>query len=465
MLTSLITQLKSIMCASSHPIPIIAKRSPSLKGEASVPGDKSISHRALILGLLAIGETRIHGLLEGDDVLRTAQACRQLGATITRDDAGIWHVRGTGIGGLKEPEEVLDFGNAGTGSRLMMGVIAGHPIRATFDGDASLRKRPMRRILDPLEEMGALVLEQAEGGRVPLTVQGADETLPIQYETPAPSAQIKSAILLAGLNSPGHTIVLEREATRDHSERMLKHFGATIEVEPYQEHGRKITLHGQPELKGCTVHVPADPSSAAFPLVAALIVPHSHIVLNGLMLNPLRTGLLTTLQEMGADIRLDNQRMEGGETIADWHVHASALKGVDVPASRAPAMIDEYPILAVAASFASGVTRMRGLHELRVKESDRLAAIAAGLIANGVKAEIEGDDLIVYGGGITGGGVKGDGMVKTHLDHRIAMAFLVMGLASHEPVTIDDGAMIATSFPDFITLMQRLGAVINTEAA
>jgi 3-phosphoshikimate 1-carboxyvinyltransferase len=422
-----------------------------------VPGDKSISHRSLILGLLAIGETRIEGLLEGDDVLRTAEACRALGAGITRDAPGRWRVRGAGIGGLAEPAGVLDFGNAGTGARLMMGVAGSHPIRSTFDGDASLRKRPMRRILDPLILMGVTVVEEAPGGRVPLTLQGPQETIPIRYETPAASAQIKSAILLAGLNSPGRTTVLEREATRDHTERMLRHFGAQVTVEPYGEHGRAVSLEGQPELRGAAIVVPSDPSSAAFPLVAGLVSPGSEIVIEGVMMNPLRTGLLTTLIEMGAAIERMNERDEGGETVADLKVTASRLKGVDVPAERAPSMIDEYPILAVAASFADGPTRMRGLHELRVKESDRLAAVAAGLAAAGVPHRIEGDDLIVEG---RGGLVPGGGTVATHLDHRIAMSFLVMGLASRDPMRVDDGRMIATSFPSFLSLMRGLGATI-----
>jgi 3-phosphoshikimate 1-carboxyvinyltransferase len=441
--------------ASGESSPITARVGAGLKGHVRVPGDKSISHRALILGLLSIGETQIEGLLEGDDVLRTAEACRALGAGITRDAPGRWRVRGAGIGGLAEPGAVLDFGNAGTGARLMMGVAGSHPIRATFDGDASLRKRPMRRILDPLVEMGARVIAEAEGGRVPLTLQGPRETIPIRYETPAASAQIKSAVLLAGLNSPGRTTVVEREATRDHTERMLRHFGATVTVEPHGPHGRAISLEGQPELRGAPVVVPTDPSSAAFPLVAALITPGSEIVIEGMMMNPLRTGLLTTLIEMGAGIESLNERDEGGETVSDLKVVAGLLKGVDVPAARAPSMIDEYPVLAVAAAFAEGETRMRGLHELRVKESDRLAAVAAGLAAAGVPYRIEGDDLIVEG---CAGNVRGGGMVATHLDHRIAMAFLVMGLATREPMSIDDGRMIATSFPSFLGLMRGLGA-------
>jgi 3-phosphoshikimate 1-carboxyvinyltransferase len=438
--------------------PITARPGAALQGSLRVPGDKSISHRGLIFGLLAIGETRIEGLLEGDDVLRTAEACRALGATVTRNAPGRWRVRGAGIGGLVEPSGVLDFGNAGTGSRLMMGVAGSHPITATFDGDASLRKRPMRRILDPLVRMGATVLSEAEGGRVPVTIRGPRETVPISYETPAASAQIKSAILLAALNSPGRTTVMEREASRDHTERLLRHFGADVAVEPHGQAGRSISVQGQPTLRGSEVVVPSDPSSAAFPIVAALITPGSEITLQGIMMNPLRTGLITTLLEMGAEIERLNEREEGGETLADLRVRASRLTGVDVPAARAPSMIDEYPVLAVAAAFAEGPTRMRGLHELRVKESDRLAAVAAGLGAAGVPYAIEGDDLIVDG---RGGAVKGGGTVETHLDHRIAMAFLVMGLASREAMTVDDGAMIATSFPTFVPLMRDLGARIS----
>lgn len=413
----------------------------------------------MIFGLLSIGETRVEGLLEGEDVLRTAEACRALGATITREGPGRWRIVGVGIGGLVDPAATLDFGNAGTGSRLMMGVAGSHPITTTFDGDASLRKRPMRRILDPLVRMGVTVVSEAEGGRVPLTLRGPRETIPITYETPAASAQIKSAILLAGLNAPGRTTVIEREATRDHTERMLRLFGAHVEVKPHGEDGRVITLQGQPDLRGAEVIVPTDPSSAAFPLVAALITPGSDVVIEAVMMNPLRTGLITTLLEMGASIERLNEREEGGETVADLRVRASRLTGVTVPASRAPAMIDEYPVLAVAAAFAKGTTRMQGLHELRVKESDRLAAVAAGLGDAEIPYEIEGDDLIVHGldGKVPGGASS----VATHLDHRIAMAFLVMGLASQEPMTVDDGTMIATSFPSFIPLMRELGATIG----
>jgi 3-phosphoshikimate 1-carboxyvinyltransferase len=448
----------------SEPQPVTAHPGGPLNGALKPPGDKSISHRAMILGLLAIGETRVEGLLEGDDVLRTTAAARALGAQITREGEGRWRIVGVGIGGMQDPAGVLDFGNAGTGSRLMMGVVGGQPVTATFDGDASLRKRPMRRILDPILKMGAQVVSEAEGGRVPLTLRGPREAIPIRYELPVASAQIKSAVLLAALNAPGTTTVVERAASRDHTERMLRLFGAEVSVAPYGEggHGRTVTLTGQPTLRGTDVVVPADPSSAAFPLVAALIVPGSEVTLRGVMMNPLRTGLITTLIEMGADIERLAEREEGGETVADLRVRASRLRGVDVPAERAPSMIDEYPILAVAAAFAEGTTRMNGLHELRVKESDRLAAVAAGLAANSVTHAIEGDDLIVTGNGAP---PAGGGTVATHLDHRIAMAFLVMGLAAESPVTVDDGAMIATSFPSFRPTMLALGARIEDGAA
>ena len=441
--------------AAAAPQRLAARTSGPLKGRIRVPGDKSISHRAFILGLLTVGETQIEGLLEGDDVLRTGAACRTLGARIERTGEGRWRVRGAGLGSLLEPRETLDFGNAGTGSRLMMGVVGGHAVTARFDGDASLRKRPMRRILDPLALMGARVLDQAEGGRCPILLQGTAEPAPIEYRTPVASAQIKSAVLLAGLNSPGRTVVIEQEASRDHTEKMLAHFGATVTSEPFGEAGRRIALEGRPLLAPRPVVVPADPSSAAFPIVAALITPGSEIVVEGMMMNPLRTGLLTTLLAMGADIVELDRRVEGGEEVADLRVRASALKGVDTPAARAPAMIDEYPILAVAAAFAEGETRMRGLHELRVKESDRLAAVADGLLANGVDCAVDGDDLIVRG---AAGPAQGGGLVATHLDHRIAMSFLVMGLASQRQVAIDDETMIATSFPTFRGLMAALGA-------
>ena len=432
--------------------PLSAVRARPLKGRVRPPGDKSISHRAFLFGLLACGETKVEGLLEGDDVLGTGKACEALGAVIERLGPGQWRIRGPGLGAILPPRETLDFGNAGTGARLMMGVVGGHGITATFDGDASLRKRPMRRILDPLRLMGAQVLSEADGGRCPIVLKGARDPAPIEYRTPVASAQIKSAVLLAGLNAPGATTVIEAQASRDHTEKMLAHFGAEVTVAPEGE-GRRITLVGRPELRPATVVVPADPSSAAFPIVAALIVPGSDIVVEGVMMNPLRTGLLKTLGEMGAHIEALDRRLEGGEEVADLRVRHGTLRGVDVPAARAPSMIDEYPILAVAAAFASGATRMRGLSELRVKESDRLAAVAAGLKAAGVDCAIDGDDLTVEGGRPRGGG-----MVSTQMDHRIAMSFLVMGLASLEPMAVDDVAMIATSFPDFGASMERLGA-------
>jgi 3-phosphoshikimate 1-carboxyvinyltransferase len=358
------------------------------------------------------------------------------------------------VGGFAQPAAPLDFGNSGTGCRLAIGAVAGCPVTATFDGDASLRSRPMRRVLDPLARMGARVVEQAEGGRLPLTLQGALDPLPIEYESPVPSAQLKSAVLLAGLAAPGETTVIEAEATRDHTERLLKHFGAKIVTKPHGELGRRVTLKGQPELEPASVVVPADPSSAAFALVAALIVPGSELILHSVMTNSLRTGLFKTLLEMGATIETIEKRDDGGEEVADLRVKTSQLKGVEVAAERAPSMIDEYLILGVAAAFAEGTTRMRGLKELRVKESDRLEATAAMLRVNGVAVEIEGDDLIVHGKGTVAGG----GEVKTHMDHRIAMSALVMGLASDNPVRIDDSAFIATSFPGFVELMRSLGA-------
>jgi 3-phosphoshikimate 1-carboxyvinyltransferase len=425
-----------------------------MQGRARVPGDKSISHRALILAALTVGETTISGLLEGEDVLHTAEAMRALGARVERTGDHAWRVHGVGVGGFAQPAGLLDFGNSGTGVRLAIGAVAGASVTVTFDGDASLRSRPMQRVLDPLEKMGVRVIHVADGGRLPLTLRGAADPIPIVYETPVASAQLKSAVLLAGLAAPGETTVIETEATRDHTERLLKHFGAKVSSKPYGEHGRRIILQGQPELEPASVLVPADPSSAAFPLVAALIIPGSELILDTIMTNPLRTGLLTTLREMGASIEALEKRDDGGEEIADLRVRASALKGVDVPAERAPSMIDEYPILAVAAAFAEGPTRMRGLKELRVKESDRLTATADMLRGNGVTAEIEGDDLIVQGKGRPAGG----GEVKTHMDHRIAMAALVMGLGADNPVRVDDSAFIATSFPGFVELMRAVGA-------
>jgi 3-phosphoshikimate 1-carboxyvinyltransferase len=436
-------------------VPLTARRNGPLSGSVRVPGDKSMSIRALILGSLTVGATRVGGLLEGEDVLNTAKALQALGAHIERTGERQWLIHGVGVGGFAEPANALDFGNSGTGCRLALGAVAGCPITATFDGDASLRSRPMQRILDPLLRMGARTLASVEG-RLPLTLAGARDPIPIVFKPPVPSAQLKSATLLAGLAAPGETVVIEAEPTRDHTEKMLVHFGAEVRVEP-EASGQRITLAGQPELTPRPITVPADPSSAAFPLVAALLVPGSDVILNGVMMNPLRSGLFTTLGEMGARIERLEERNEGGENVADLRVGAGTLRGVEVPAARAPSMIDEYPILAVAAAFAEGTTVMRGLKELRVKESDRLAATAALLRANGISADIEGDDLIVHGKGRPAGG----GVVTTHMDHRIAMAAIVLGLASEKPVQIDDGTFIATSFPGFVELMLSLGAELS----
>jgi 3-phosphoshikimate 1-carboxyvinyltransferase len=439
---------------SNTPTPLEARSAGPLTGKVRVPGDKSISHRALILGALAVGGTRVSGLLEGEDVLNTAKSMRALGAKVERTGPFAWSVQGVGVAGFAEPSAPLDFGNSGTGCRLVMGAVAGCPITAVFDGDASLRSRPMRRILDPLELMGARTGETREGGRLPLTLHGARDPVPILYKTPVASAQIKSAVLLAGLAAPGVTTVIEQEASRDHTELLLRHFGAEITSAKDGSHGRRIALTGQPELQGADVVIPADPSSAAFPIVAALIVEGSDIVFSDVMTNPLRTGLFTTLREMGASIEESEVRGDTGEPMAQLRVRASKLRGVEVPPERAPSMIDEYLVLAVAASFAEGTTIMRGLKELRVKESDRLEATADMLRVNGVKVEVAGDDLIVEGKGH----VPGGGLVATHMDHRLAMSALVMGLASDRPVKVDDTAFIATSFPDFIPMMRSLGA-------
>ena len=430
-----------------------------LTGDITVPGDKSISHRALMFAGLAVGESRITGLLEGEDVLRTAAAMRALGAEVSREGPGRWRVSGRGVGGLREPDDVLDMGNSGTAARLLCGILASHDLFAVMTGDASLRRRPMRRVTDPLALCGAQ-FSSREGGRLPLAIRGAREAMPIEYRLPVASAQVKSAVLLAGLNAPGWTRVEEPEPTRDHSERMLRHFGAQVVVDQLGP-GRVASLKGQPELRGADVSVPGDPSSAAFALVAASIVPGSHLTIRGVALNPARTGLFETLREMGAKLDIANQRTEGGEPVGDLTVAYAGLRGVDVPPSRAPSMIDEYPVLSVAAACASGVTRMHGLAELRVKESDRLSATAALLQANGVRVEIEGDTLVVHGVGSPPGG----GLVATHMDHRIAMSALVLGLATREPVQVDDAAFIDTSFPGFARLMQQLGAPIAEAAA
>jgi 3-phosphoshikimate 1-carboxyvinyltransferase len=413
-----------------------------------------------MFGALAVGTTDITGLLEGEDVLRTAAAMRALGAEVENRGGGHWRVAGRGIGGLVEPADVLDMGNSGTAARLLCGLLAGHPLFAVMTGDASLRKRPMKRVTEPLSATGARFATR-EGGRLPLAVEGAADPLPLDYTLPVASAQVKSACLLAGLSARGITRVVEHEATRDHTENMLRHFGATVQV-AVEGHGRIIELAGQPELVAAPVVVPGDPSSAAFPAVAALLVPGSEVLLYGVGMNPLRAGLFATLAEMGADITRLNERLEGGEPVADLRVKASALRAVDVPAERAPAMIDEYPILAVAAAAARGTTRMRGLKELRVKESDRLAATAALLAANGVHVTVEGDDMIVEG---AGGPPAGGGDVVTHMDHRIAMSALVLGLAARAPVRVDDAAFIETSFPGFAALMNRLAGEEALSAA
>ncbi len=443
--------------------PLVSRASGPLVGEMRVPGDKSISHRALMLGALAVGETTISGLLEGEDVLRTAAAMRALGARIDEGQAakdGIWRIRGRGIGGLAEPGDVLDMGNAGTGARLLMGLLASHRLTAFLTGDASLRGRPMGRVAAPLRLMGAEIVSRG-GDRLPLAVIGTAEPMPITYRLPVPSAQVKSAVLLAGLNTPGETTVIEPEPTRDHTELMLRHFGASLRVEALAE-GRAVTLIGQPELTGQAIRVPADPSSAAFPLVAALLCPGSRLRLPGVGMNPHRIGLIDTLRDMGADIVAENPRTEAGEPVADLIVGASELTGVEVPAARAPSMIDEYPILAVAAACARGRTVMRGLAELRVKESDRLAAVAGGLAACGVVVEAGPDSLIVEGSGRP---PPGGAVIPSGLDHRIAMAFLVLGMAASAPVGVDDAAPIETSFPGFAALMNGIGARIAAPEA
>ncbi len=445
---------------SSHalPIPMTSLACGPLTGHAHVPGDKSISHRSLILGALCVGETTISGLLEGQDVLDTAKAMRAFGADVIDHGGGNWSVKGVGVGGFAEPDQVIDCGNSGTGVRLIMGAMATSPITATFTGDASLNSRPMARVTDPLALFGTQSYGRA-GGRLPMTLVGAKDPVPVEYKVPVPSAQVKSAVLLAGLNAPGKTVVIEAEATRDHTERMLKGFGAEITVEETPE-GRVITLTGQPELKPQQIDVPRDPSSAAFPVCAALIVPGSDVLVPGIGLNPTRAGLFTTLREMGADLTYENERTEGGEPVADLRARFSPdLKGIEVPPERAASMIDEYPVLSVVASFARGRTVMRGVKELRVKESDRIDAMAAGLRANGVTVEDGPDWWIVTGLGP--GGVPGGATCASHLDHRIAMSFLVLGMASQEPVHVDDAAPIATSFPIFEPLMARLGADIR----
>jgi 3-phosphoshikimate 1-carboxyvinyltransferase len=441
--------------ATFQPRPLTARAGSPLSGEAAVPGDKSISHRALMLGALAVGTTRIEGLLEGEDVHATAAALRAMGVGVVRHGPGSWEVHGVGVGGLQAPDDVLDLGNSGTSARLLCGLLAGHGFAAILTGDDSLRKRPMGRVMNPLQAMGAR-FEAREGGLMPMTVHGSDDLIPIAYTLPVASAQVKSAVLLAGLHAPGETSVIEPAATRDHTERMLAHMGAEIEIEENGA-GRRITVAGQPELSPSDVRVPADPSSAAFPAVAATIVGGSVVTLPGIGMNPARIGLYDTLAEMGADIARTNAREEGGEPVADLVVRAARLSGITVPAERAPSMIDEYPVLAAAAACAAGTTVFEGVGELRVKESDRLAAIEEGLRACGVTVTGEADRLTIEG---CGGAPAGGATVATGLDHRIAMSFLVLGLATEHPVTVDDARPIETSFPGFAALMGGLGADI-----
>ena len=446
------------MTHNAEPRPAVARQSEALRGKARVPGDKSISHRSFMFGGLASGETRITGLLEGEDVMRTGEAMKAMGARIEKN-GGEWIINGVGNGCLLEPQAPLDFGNAGTGSRLTMGLVGTYDMETTFIGDASLSGRPMGRVLEPLRQMGVQVVKAAPGDRMPITLRGPKHAAPITYRVPMASAQVKSAVLLAGLNTPGVTTVIEPTMTRDHTEKMLQGFGANLDVETDEQGVRHIFIEGQGKLTGQTIAVPGDPSSAGFPLVAALIVPDSDITIENVLMNPTRTGLLLTLQEMGGNIEILNPRDAGGEDVADLRVRSSELRGVVVPAARAPSMIDEYPVLAAAAAFAEGETLMLGLEELRVKESDRLAAVARGLEANGVDCT-EGETTLSVRGRPGGKGLGG-GTVATHLDHRIAMSFLVLGLATEKPVTIDDANMIATSFPEFMGLMKELGATID----
>jgi len=443
------------MSGHGTPIPMTSRPCGPLKGEAHVPGDKSISHRSLILGAMCVGATHITGLLEGEDVLDTGKAMEAFGATVTNHGGGEWTVTGVGVGGFAEPDHVIDCGNSGTGVRLIMGAMATSPITVTFTGDASLNSRPMGRVTDPLALFGTQTVGRA-GGRLPMTLVGAADPVPVRYVVPVPSAQVKSALLLAGLNAPGQTVVIEQEATRDHTERMLQGFGAVLTVEDTDE-GRVITLNGQPELTPQTIVVPRDPSSAAFPVCAAIITPGSDVLVPNIGLNPTRAGLFTTLQEMGADLVYENMREEGGEPVADLRAKFSPdLKGIAVPPARAASMIDEYPVLSVVASFADGVTDMQGVKELRVKESDRIDAMAKGLRAAGVTVD-EGPDWWQVAG-LGHGNVPGGATVASQLDHRIAMAFMVMGMATQKPMSVDDGSPIATSFPIFEELMGGLGA-------
>lgn len=456
---------RAAMNAASDPLPLRLSAAAPLHGTTTVPGDKSISHRALMLGALAVGETVIDGLLEGEDVLATAAALSAMGARIERRAMGAtiercetrWHVHGVGVGGLLQPAQALDMGNSGTSTRLLMGLIASHPITATFIGDASLSRRPMGRVIEPLSMIGAR-FSASPGGRLPLTMHGLCPAVPLRYTLPVASAQVKSAVLLAGLNTPGETIVVEPIATRDHSERMLAGFGAALRVETAPE-GRIITLTGEAELRPQAIKVPGDPSSAAFPMVAALVVPGSAVTITNVGINPTRAGLIGVLQAMGADITIANERLVGGEPVADLAVRHGALQGIDVPPELAPSMIDEFPILFVAAAFARGRMVMRGLEELRVKESDRISVMARGLAACGVRVEELVDGLIITGS--DGEAIAGGATVAAELDHRIAMSFAILGLNARHPVNIDDARPIATSFPGFVAMMEGLGAAAN----
>ena len=443
---------------SSSPQKMSSSRCGALAGDFAPPGDKSISHRSIMFGGIAEGTTTVRGLLEGEDVLSTVAALRAMGAEIHKDAGGVWHVRGVGAPGLRAPQQTLDMGNSGTSARLLIGLVSGQKITARFTGDASLCKRPMGRVMTPLSQMGAVF--ESTDGKLPLTVTGSEKPQAISYELPVASAQVKSAILLAGLGVDGVTSVIEKVPTRDHSENMLRGFGAKVVVEKRANGADIISITGKPVLKAQNIVVPADPSSAAFPLVAALLCPGSQVTLRNVGINPRRAGLIETLREMGGNIAYENKREEGGEPVADLIVTASRLCGIDVPENRAASMIDEYPILSVAAACAQGTTRMRGLGELRVKESDRLALMAQGLTQCGVTLEVEGDDLIVHG---TGEPPVGGATVATAMDHRIAMSFLVLGMRTEKPVKIDDGSFIATSFPTFVGMMNEMGAKLSQD--
>ena len=448
------------MATVSNPTPLVAHQSGPLAGKVRLPGDKSISHRAIMIGAMTVGETEIEGLLEGEDVLATIEAMRSLGARISRSEDGTRRVNGVGVGGCLEPERIVDFGNSGTGVRLAMAIAGSHAFTTTFAGDASLSERPMGRVLDPLRRMGVQALARSED-RLPLTVKGPDRLIPIEYQLPVPSAQVKSAVLLAGLNAPGVVTIVEPWRTRDHTERMLSAFGATIDVEDGDNGARTIRLEGQPKLKPQKIVIPGDPSSAAFPIVAAIVTEGSDVTVEGVLLNPTRTGLFDALREMGAKITVEGEQTVGGEPVGNVRAEYSRLTGITVPAERAPSMIDEYPILAIAAAFADGDTVMEGIGELRFKESDRIAAVVAGLKANGVDAEEGESSMVVHGRS----GVQGGGAVDTHFDHRIAMSFLTLGGVADQPVKVDDATSINTSFPEFRDLMTSLGAKLESPPA